>query len=108
MGIATRDSNGQFLNGRALMDSALAALLRYKEGTDRNLAAQVAFGKGAADSAKLLKLTSDVQQEATEKAKALGLIVGGDNVAAVKAFKVASERRPGRPARDGKRRSAAR
>ena len=90
MGIATRGSNGEFLNGKALMDSALDGLKSYKEGTDRNLAAQVAFGRGAGDVAKLLKLNGDIQEEAKQKAAALGLVIGTDNVAAVKAFKLAT------------------
>lgn len=90
LGIATRDANGQYLNGRASMDSALKGLADYKEGTDRNLAAQVAFGRGVGDVTTLMKLSTQIQDDATKKAVALGLVIGGDNVAAVKAFKLAT------------------
>lgn len=88
MGIATRDSNGQYLDGRELMDSAIKTINTYKEGTDRNLAAQVAFGKGAQESAALLKLNNEVQEEGAKKARELNLIIGPENQAAVKTYKV--------------------
>lgn len=87
MGVATRGSNGELLNGQQLMDNAIGALKGYKEGTDRNLAAQTLFGKGAADATALLKLNSDVMAQAAIKATALGLVIGPEQAAKTKAYK---------------------
>lgn len=89
MGVATRDSNGQYLNGQQLMDNAISALLKYKEGTDRNLAAQTLFGKGAAEVTALLKLNSKVMEEATKKADELGLVIGPEQAEKTKQYKQA-------------------
>ncbi|HEY5581353.1 MAG TPA: hypothetical protein VIK56_09345 [Rhodoferax sp.] len=87
MGVATRGANGEYLNGKQLMMNAIEALKGYKEGTDRNLAAQVLFGKGAADAASLLKLTEKGMADATIKAAALGLVIGPEQAAKTKAYK---------------------
>lgn len=89
MGVETRDSNGQFKNSQALMSDALRVMLQYKEGTDRNLASQTLFGRGAAETAGLLRLNADVMESAKEKAERLGLVIGADNVEANKAYKAA-------------------
>lgn len=87
MGVATRGSNGELLNGQQLMDNAIGALKGYKEGTDRNLAAQTLFGKGAAEATALLKLNSDVMAQAAIKAAALGLVIGPEQAAKTRAYK---------------------
>lgn len=87
MGVATRGANGELLNGQQLMDNAIGALKGYKEGTDRNLAAQALFGKGAADVGALLKLNSQVMEDAAKKADALGLVIGPEQAAKTKAYK---------------------
>jgi hypothetical protein len=91
MGVTTRGANGEFLNGKQLMDSALKALASYKEGTDRNLAGQALFGKGAAEVTALLKLNNAVMEEAARKAEALGLVIGPEQAANTKAYKEAME-----------------
>jgi hypothetical protein len=87
MGVATRGSNGELLNGQQLMDNAINALKSYKEGTDRNLAAQALFGKGAAEVSALLKLNSAVMEEAAKKAESLGLVIGPEQAAKTKMYK---------------------
>jgi hypothetical protein len=39
LGIATRGTNGELLSGETVMQNSLKAMLQFKEGTDRNLAA---------------------------------------------------------------------
>jgi hypothetical protein len=58
LGVATRDSNGQLISGDALMKNTLAALEGYKAGTDRAMASQVAFGRGAQGVADLLLINA--------------------------------------------------
>jgi hypothetical protein len=91
MGVVTRNANGELKNGQEIMTSAVEALKGYKEGTDRNLAAQELFGRGAAEAAALMKLNSSKMEEAAEKAKALGLVIGSQQAGELKAYKEAME-----------------
>lgn len=87
MGLETRDANGNFRNMGDLMQDAIKVLRGYKEGTDRALAGQTLFGRGADDINALLKLTPEVIEAARKKQEELGLTVGTDNVAANKKYK---------------------
>ena len=89
MGVVTRDANGNLKNQEQVMDSALAAMMQYKEGTDRNLAAQAMFGRGADEVTQLLKLNNDVKAEAARLQKAYNLEVGDEGVSQTKAYKMA-------------------
>lgn len=90
MGIATRDANLNLLSGNELMFNAIDAVNSYKEGTDRNLAAQVAFGRGMSATNAIFKLTKEGQDEAKKSAQELGLIVGQEDVDAYKENKKAT------------------
>lgn len=87
MGLRTRETNGEYRNMKDLMLDSIKVLAGYKEGTDRNLAAQTMFGKGAAETTKFLKLNNEVIEEARQKQEALGLVVGVENVEAAKQYK---------------------
>jgi hypothetical protein len=89
LGLKTRDANGQFRNMKDLVFSAVEVLKSYKEGTDRNLAAQTLFAKGAGEAAKLVKLQADSMEQARIKAESLGLVIGVQNVEAAKEHKAA-------------------
>lgn len=89
MGLKTRDANGEYRNMKDLMFDAIKVLNEYKEGTDRNLAAQAMFGRGGAEVMAMLKLNNEVVDAAKQKQEELGLIVGTENVAAAKAYKAA-------------------
>ena len=91
MGVVTRDSNGELLNGEKIMTSAVTALGSYKEGTDRNLAAQALFGRGAAEATALLKLNAEAMEKAKIKAEELGLVVGTKQADELKAYKESME-----------------
>jgi hypothetical protein len=91
MGVVTRDANGDLLNGQAIMSSAVEALKGYKEGTDRNLAAQALFGRGAAEATALMKLNNEVMENAKVKAEELGLVIGPQQAGEMKVYKEAME-----------------
>lgn len=91
MGVATRGANGQLLDGKTIMNNAITALKSYKEGTDRNLAGQQLFGRGAQDVAVLMKLNNKIMEEAKEKAESLGLVIGPEQAAKTKAYKESLE-----------------
>lgn len=90
MGIATRNANGELLTGNDLLMNAVAAVNSYKEGTDRNLAAQTAFGRGATATSAIFKLTKEDMDRAAVSARELGLIVGQEDVAAYQENKKAT------------------
>lgn len=89
MGLRTRESNGEYRNMQSLMMDSIKVLSQYKEGTDRTLAAQTLFGRGAGEVGKLLKLNTEIIEDARKKQEELGLVVGVENVEASKAYKAA-------------------
>jgi hypothetical protein len=82
MGIATRDSSGNLLDAETIYWSAIEAVNSYKAGTDRNLAAQAAFGRGMDATNAIFRMHRDEMEAAAETAKKLALIVGKDSIAA--------------------------
>ena len=90
LGLVTRDNSGHLKNMNDLVLDGLDVLSQYKEGTDRNVAAQTLFGKGVDTSSQALELNRKKLEEAKEKADALGLAVGADNVEAAEKFEAAS------------------
>jgi hypothetical protein len=89
IGIVTRDSNGHLRTmGDILMDG-IKVVNSYKEGADRNLAAQTAFGRGVQGSSSVLKLNVAALEEAKQKQEELGLVVGVESVQAAKEYRVA-------------------
>lgn len=89
MGIATRDANGEYRDQQDIVMDGLAALREYKEGTDRNLAAQQMFGRGVDVTNEMLSLNAEHLEAAKVKADELGLTLGQDNVEAVNAYRAA-------------------
>ena len=89
MGLATRDSEGNVRNMNEMIKDGSKILETYKEGADRNLAAQQMFGRGVQDASVILKASKADFEAADEKAKSLGLTVGKENVEAMKAYKAA-------------------
>jgi hypothetical protein len=88
-GLATRDANGELLPQSELVMNALSVLRGYKEGTDRNIAAQVLFGKGIDTTSGILDLSREKMAGAREEAERLGLVIGQDDVEAAASFKQA-------------------
>lgn len=80
LGIATRDSHGNLRDMRDLMFAAIETVNSYAEGTDRNLAAQIAFGRGANANSPVLRLTKEQMDEAAASAASLGIVVGQQSV----------------------------
>ncbi len=89
MGVQTRDASGQLRPMNDIMMDSIKVLNDYKEGSDRALAAQKLFGRGAADAMQLLKMNQGVLDEAKKKQQALGLTVSQENVDAFKKYKAA-------------------
>lgn len=91
MGLKTRDAAGNLRSMNDLMLDAIAVVNSYKEGTDRNAAAQEVFGRTVTGSSKLLMVSRDAAQETEEKMRALGIVVGQANVEAWREYDQASD-----------------
>lgn len=63
MGLVTRDASGKLRNMNDLMHDAIAVVNSYREGTDRNAAAQEVFGRAVTGSSKLLLISRDAARE---------------------------------------------
>jgi hypothetical protein len=89
MGVKTREVNGDYRNQLDILMDGLDALRSYKEGTDRNLASQAMFGRGAGDVTALLKLNRKELDEGAESARKLGLVTDQEAVTGMKTYKIA-------------------
>jgi len=87
LGVATRDSNGNFRNTFDIMQDTNAKLLTFKEGTDRNVEGMKIYGKSWTSMMDAIKITGAAMEEAKAKADALGLTVGSEGVAQSIAYK---------------------
>lgn len=89
VGIATRDSNGDFRNQLDILLDATTYLSTLEAGTNRNIEGQRLFGKAWAEVSPVVKLTAEGMREAAEKAAALGLSVGTEQLSAVSKYRAA-------------------
>lgn len=89
MGVATRDASGELLGQRTIFMNAVEALRGYKEGTDRNAAAQELFGRSGQEALKFLKLNSQMLEDAKRKNEELNLQITDKNVKSTKEYKAA-------------------
>ena len=87
LGVATRDSNGNFRNSVDIQMDVNKRLLEFKEGVDRNIEGIKIYGKGWHDASATLRLTTEAMTAAKEKADALGLTIGQENVAATARYR---------------------
>jgi len=91
MGLKTRDAAGNLRPMNDLMLDAIAVVNSYKEGTDRNAAAQEIFGRSVNGSSKLLQASAEKAEETRQKMEALGIVVGQEDVDAWKKYDDASD-----------------
>lgn len=89
LGVATRDTNGEYRNSFDIMQDVNAALLNLKEGTDRNVEGQLIYGRGWAEVERTVLITKDSMAEAAKTADDLNLMVGQEGVAATNRYKKA-------------------
>lgn len=89
MGLQTRNTDGTYRNSKDLMMDSIKVLNGYKEGTDRNLAAQVLFGRGASNLGPILKLNNEALEEAKKRQEELGLVITQEGQKAVADYRKA-------------------
>lgn len=81
-GMATRDANGELLNGNALMMSAISAMEQYRAGTDQNEFALDVFGRKASEIYDIIRANTTLQAEAAKILQEFGLQTTGAGNAA--------------------------
>lgn len=82
LGLKTRDASGHLRTADDLFFDAVAVMKQYKQGTDQNVVANTLFGRSVRDVRELMRVQkSDVEQSIADM-KALGLIVGEEDVEA--------------------------
>lgn len=89
LGVATRDSNGNFRSSLDIMLDTNKHLLTFKEGLDRNIEGQKIYGKSWSEVSGILRLTTQGMEESRQKADQLGLVVGKENVEATAKYRAA-------------------
>lgn len=92
MGVVTRTASGELRSMDQIMLDAITTVNSYKEGTDRNLAAQTLMGKGMSGNSNLLKLNTQTIAENAALQQELGLIVGERATRAYLAYDNAMDR----------------
>lgn len=83
VGIATRDSNGELLNGQEVMQNTIKHLDGMKAGTDRNLEATSLLGRNWASSLIFGRLNGEMLEEIKKKQEALNMAITGESVEAM-------------------------
>jgi hypothetical protein len=89
LGIATKDSNGQWRNSQDVLMDVIAKLNGMEAGTNRNVAAQALLGGRVGDISKLLKINNELIAEEQKLAEDLNMVVGPDGAAKAKEYKAA-------------------
>jgi hypothetical protein len=89
LGVATRDSNGNFRNTNDVMMDVNHRLLEFKEGTDRNVEGMKIYGREWSNIAPLVSKFKGVTEESRREAEALNLVVGQEAVSAMADYKTA-------------------
>jgi hypothetical protein len=86
LGVATRDSNGNFRSSLDILQETNSKFAEFREGTDRNIEMQRIYGKSWQDMVPLLNLTAEAAAETEARMRELGLVIGEENVAAAHAY----------------------
>jgi hypothetical protein len=89
LGVATRDSNGNYRDTFSIMMDTNTALSKIKAGTDQNVAGMSIYGKAWGEARNLMKLTHEAMAEARDRAEELHLVIGPEGQKQVKEYKLA-------------------
>jgi hypothetical protein len=89
LGVSIKDSGGNLRPTVEIIADVNTQLLKFKEGTDRNVEGVKIYGKGWEEARQTLKLTASAMSEAKDRAQELGVVFSGDKLASIKAYKTA-------------------
>lgn len=86
LGIATRDANGQLRPTVDILMETNSRLMQVREGTDRNIEMQRIYGRSWQEIVPILGVTREAAEETEARMRALGLVLGEENVEAADAY----------------------
>lgn len=86
LGVATRDSNGNFLATNEIMNATNERLRSFKEGTDRNVEGMKIYGRSWAEVSTVVNKWNGDTEEGRKTAEALNLVIGTEAVSAMVAY----------------------
>ncbi len=89
LGVATRDSNGDFRSTSEVMMDANSRLRDFKEGTDRNVEGMKIYGRSWQEISPMVTKFTGISEEARKTAEDLNLVVGQEAVDAMGKYKLA-------------------
>lgn len=89
LGVATRDQSGHYRNSLDIMLDVNSALAKMQSGTNLNIEGQKIYGKSWGTVAGTLKLTGELMESSRQKAAALGLQIGKEDVEATARYRAA-------------------
>lgn len=89
LGLVTRKSNGEFRSMTDLMRDSVTIVNGYKEGFDKTAAATDFFGRGAKELTGVLRVNQKVIEDAAQKQRELGLVVGQESVESLRQYRAA-------------------
>jgi hypothetical protein len=89
LGVATRDGNGNFRSTMEIMVDTNAALLKFKEGTDRNIEGAKIYSKSWQELGHIVNLTQQMFDEAEVDARRFGLVIGQESIENAKNYEKA-------------------
>jgi len=87
LGVAVKDSTGQYRPSLDIMGEVNAKLKEIKNPIEQNIAGTQVYGKSWNDVRGVMRLTSEEIKAAEQKTKDLGLVVGDEGVANAKKYK---------------------
>ncbi len=87
MGIAVKDSAGQYRPVMTVMTEAATKLKEIKNPIEQNIAGAQLFGKAWSEVKPLMKLTTEQMEASEKRARELHLIVGPEGVALAAQYK---------------------
>lgn len=90
LGVATRDSNGNFLSTNDIMNATNARLREFKEGTDRNVEGMKIYGRSWSDVSAVVNKWKGDTEEGKATAEALNLVIGQEAVDSMVAYNKAT------------------
>lgn len=88
MGVKTRDAQGNYRNISEVMAEVNTKIGAITDSVARDEAGRQAYGKSWSEVRSILKVNADAMQQAEDRARQLGLIVGPEGVERTKQYKL--------------------
>lgn len=88
LGVKTKDASGNLLPMEQIMRNVYETMLTFRSGADQNMVALTLTGRSAKDFADVMENLERVEKRAIELQQQLGIEMGPERQAQIKAYKV--------------------